>query len=184
MTVSKDVLQFMLRSWCPNCDYASLNIQSMQDHLGQCTNNETYEKPNIKVEPIEDEEFVDVETTGPENIKLEPDLKPKVHVIKFTKASVKENLQPKVTKITNTIPKETKPVKKRQRPGRQDERCPDCGKLYYDRCNLARHIWRVHRELYFRCRPCKVYFEPRTMDPEKANSQCRALQIKHSKCIQ
>ena len=118
------------------------------------------------------------------DFKLEPDLKPKVHVIKFTKASVKENLQPKLTKITKTISKETKPIKKRQRPGRQDERCPDCGKLYYDRCNLARHIWRVHRELYFRCRPCKVYFEPRTMDPEKANSQCRALQIKHSKCIQ
>ena len=57
--MSKDVLQFMLRSWCPNCDYASLNIQSMQEHLGQCTNNETFEKPNIKVEPVEDEEFVE-----------------------------------------------------------------------------------------------------------------------------
>ena len=246
MTVSKKVLQFMLRSWCPVCNFTNLNVYAMQQHLVLCNakNREEFERPNIKVEPIEEDEAFFKETV---KIKVEldgdkePELKPKVsklpkaaklpkvakvpkgsrlpkvtkipeapkeleakepdeldseeseseepklpespikirkvHVIKFTKSSVKENIPPP-QKVSGVC---TKPTKTRNHKA---EKCGVCNKTFFDKSNLSRHVWTVHRRLFFRCKPCKIDFCPRTMDYKKAVQQCRALKLKHSKCVQ
>ena len=134
----------------------------------------------------------------------------RVHVIKFTKNSVKENVPPPpiVSKVVWIKPANDKPkvpklskvpqipkVHKFSKEGKEvkstvgnrrhkAERCGVCNKTFFDKSNLSRHVWTVHRRLFFRCRPCKIDFCPRTLDYKKALQQCRALKLKHSKCVQ
>ena len=96
----------MLRSWCPKCNFTNMNVKAMQLHLLLCCGkkHEEFEKPNIKVEPIEED---DVFTKAQVTIKVEPEednepgVKPKVPTLSKVPQIPKVDNLPKEVKFTN-----------------------------------------------------------------------------------